>query len=122
MSSIRYTKTHEYLRQENGSWYLGITEFAQNSLGDITYVELPETGASFKAGQSLCTVESVKAVSDVYAPCDLTVTGTNTRLEDKPELVNQSAEGEGWLVSVELANPADADALLDAAAYAALEK
>jgi glycine cleavage system H protein len=122
LADIRYTKTHEYLKQENGSWFLGISDFAQSSLGDITYVELPESGASFKAGQSICTVESVKAVSDVYAPVDLTITGVNTRLEDKPELVNQSAEGDGWLVSLAPANPADVDALMDSAAYSALEK
>jgi glycine cleavage system H protein len=116
------TKTHEFIKPQNGSWFLGISDFAQNSLGDITYVELPESGASFKAGQSICTVESVKAVSDVYAPIDLTITGVNTRLEDKPELVNQSAEGEGWLVSFTPANAADIDGLMDSAAYAALEK
>lgn len=122
MADIRYTKTHEYLRRDGAAFYLGITDHAQNQLGDITFVEAPEVGASVAAGKSCCTVESVKAVAEVYAPVPLKITGFNTRLEDSPELVNKDAMGEGWLLSVELDNPADFESLLDQSAYDALEK
>ena len=122
MADIRYTKTHEYLRREGATTYLGITEHAQSQLGDITFVEAPEIGAAIAAGSSCCTVESVKAVAEVYAPLPLKITGFNTRLEDSPELVNKDSQGEGWLLSIELDNPADFDGLLDQAAYDALEK
>jgi glycine cleavage system H protein len=122
VADIRYTKSHEYLRRDGGLTYLGVTEHAQGQLGDITYVEAPEIGAAVAAGKSCCTVESVKAVAEVYAPAGLKITGFNTRLEDSPELVNKDAEGDGWLITVELDNAADFDSLMDPAAYAAMEK
>jgi glycine cleavage system H protein len=122
VATLHYTKTHEYVREDSGSFYLGITDHAQGALGDITFVELPEAGASFKAGQGLCTVESVKAVAEVYAPCDLTVVAGNPALDTAPELVNRDAQGDGWMVQFTPANPGDLAGLMDQAAYDALEK
>lgn len=122
MATFHYTKTHEYIREEGGEYFLGISTHAQAELGDITYVELPDDGAEFKAGESCCTVESVKAVAEVYAPLGFTVAGVNTKLADSPELINKDAEGEGWIIKLIPANAADVDTLIDAAAYAAMEK
>ena len=122
MATFRYTKSHEYIREDNGTYYLGITDHAQGQLGDITFVELPATGAKFSAGQACCTVESVKAVAEVYAPIDLEVTGGNARLEDSPELINKDAAGEGWLITLAPSDPGSLDSLMDQAAYDALEK
>lgn len=122
MATIRFTTTHEYVREENGNYYLGITDHAQGSLGDITFVELPEAGASYKAGQGLCTVESVKAVAEVYAPCDLTVVTGNPALDTAPELVNRAAQGDGWMVQFTPQDASALDGLLDQAAYDALDK
>lgn len=121
MATFYYTKTHEYIKDVDGTFYLGITDHAQDKLGDITFVELPEVGAAFKAGEVCCTVESVKAVAEVYTPVAVTVTGINNQLEDTPELMNKDAQGEGWLISVEL-DRAALSALLDQAAYDAMEK
>jgi glycine cleavage system H protein len=121
VATFRYTKTHEYIKDEDGTYFLGITDHAQSKLGDITFVELPAVGASFGAGEVCCTIESVKAVAEVYAPLALTVTGVNARLEDSPELINKDAHGAGWLISLELA-AADLAGLLDQAAYDTLEK
>ena len=122
MATFHYTKTHEYIREEGGEYFLGISTHAQAELGDITYVELPEEGAEFKGGESCCTVESVKAVAEVYAPFDFKVAGVNSTLENSPELINKDAEGAGWIIKLIPANAADVDALMDAAAYAAMEK
>lgn len=120
MATFRYTKSHEYVKEENGAHYLGITDHAQGQLGDITFVELPPTGAKFSAGQACCTVESVKAVAEVYAPVDLEVTGSNSQLEDRPELINKDAQGEGWLIA--FAPTGDLSGLMDQAAYDAMDK
>lgn len=122
MATFRYTKSHEYIRNDDGTYYLGITDHAQSQLGDITFVELPATGTKFSAGQSCCTVESVKAVAEVYAPVDLEVTGGNARLEDSPELINKDAAGEGWLITFAPTDPGSVDGLMDQAAYDAMEK
>ena len=122
MATFRYTKSHEYVKQDNGTYYLGITDHAQNQLGDITFVELPATGAKFSAGQSCCTVESVKAVAEVYAPVDLEITGGNALLEDSPELINKDAAGEGWLFTFTPQDAESVNGLMDQAAYDALEK
>jgi glycine cleavage system H protein len=122
VATYYFTKTHEYVREDAGSYYLGITNHAQGALGDITYVELPEAGAAFKAGQGLCTVESVKAVAEVYAPVDLTVVGGNQTLDSSPELVNKDAQGQGWMVQFTPADPASLASLMDQAAYDAMEK
>jgi glycine cleavage system H protein len=122
VATIRFTKTHEYVREDGGNYYLGITDHAQGSLGDITFVELPEAGASYKAGQGLCTVESVKAVAEVYAPCDLTVVAGNPALDSAPELVNRDAQGDGWMVQFTPADTAALDGLMDQSGYDAMEK
>jgi glycine cleavage system H protein len=122
VATFHYTKTHEYIKEDGGEYFLGISTHAQKELGDITYVELPETGSSFKAGESCLSVESVKAVAEVYAPLGLSVTGVNETLSDAPELINKDAEGAGWIVKIKLDAPAALSTLMDAAAYAKFEK
>ena len=120
-TSLKYTKDHEWISVENGVGKVGITDFAQVQLGDVVYVELPEVGASLTAGQSFGTIESVKAVSELFAPVSGEVVEVNAALKDKPELVN-SAPHETWMVAIKLANPSEAGELLDATAYDALVK
>lgn len=116
---LRYAKSHEWLKLESdGTATVGITDYAQSSLGDITYVQLPKVGATFKAGEVFGVVESVKAASDLYAPVALTITGVNEALNSAPETLNTAPYEAGWMLKVKVANPADAGALLDAAGYA----
>lgn len=122
MATFYYTETHEYIREEDGSYYLGISEHAQNELGDITYVELPAVDTEFAKGDACCTVESVKAVAEIYASLAMKVVAVNERLEDEPELVNQDATGEGWLLKVELSDTSELSSLMDQAQYDAMEK
>lgn len=122
MADIRFTKSHEYIRQEDGKYFLGISDHAQGELGDITFVELPEAGSQVAAGEVLCTVESVKAVAEVYAPVALKVVAVNDALEDAPEVINEDAQGKGWMVQLEPDNPADLDEMMDAESYAEMEK
>lgn len=122
MATYRYSKSHEYIREEGGAYYLGISTHAQAELGDITYVEAPAAGAEFAKGDVCCTVESVKAVAEVYAPVGIKVVAPNAALEDAPELVNQDAQGEGWIIQVELLNPAELGEMMDQAAYDTFEK
>ena len=118
-SDLRYAKSHEWLKSEaDGTVTVGITDYAQNSLGDITFVQLPKVGTVLKAGETLGVIESVKAASDVYAPVGGTVVAVNGALDHAPETVNGSPYEAGWLMKVKPANPADAGQLLDAAAYA----
>ena len=118
---LRYAKTHEWVRLESdGTATIGITDYAQASLGDITYVQAPKVGASLKAGEVLGAVESVKAASDLYAPVSGEVVAVNGALDSAPETVNREPFGAGWIARIRLASPADAAALLDAAAYAVL--
>ena len=116
---LRYSKEHEWVRTEGDIATIGITHFAQDQLGDVVFVELPEKGASVRQHASLGVVESVKAASDVYAPVSGEVIERNVKVIESPELVNSSPYGEGWLVKVRLSDRAEAGALLDAAAYAA---
>jgi len=117
-ADLRYAKSHEWLRLESdGTATVGITDYAQNSLGDITYVQLPKVGAKFDAGQTFGAVESVKAASDLYAPAGGEVLAVNHKLDSAPETVNQSPYADGWMLKLRLTNPADATALLDAASY-----
>ena len=117
-ADLRYAKSHEWLKvASDGTATVGISDYAQNSLGDITYVQMPKVGAVLKAGETFGVVESVKAASDLYAPAAGTVLATNPALESAPETVNKSPYGEGWMMKLKLANPADAASLLDAAAY-----
>ncbi len=113
---LKYTKTHEWIRIEGDTATIGITEYAQSELGDIVYVDLPEPGRAVHAGQTFGSIESVKTVSDLYAPADGEIVEVNEALQGQPELVNTDPYGRGWLVKISLASePAD---LLEAAAYA----
>ena len=116
-SHLRYTKEHEWVAVEGGTATIGITDFAQQELGDIVFVELPEVGKQVEAGDTLGTIESVKAVSEVYAPVGGTVVEVNASLGDKPEQVNQSPHDGGWICRIRLSSPQDVDRLLDASAY-----
>jgi glycine cleavage system H protein len=116
-SDRRYTKEHEWVKIDGATAVIGITDHAQSSLGDIVYVELPKPGSTVSQGTPMGVVESVKAVSDIYAPVSGTVTEVNGTVEDDPAKVNADAFGEGWLVKVTLAKPDEAKSLLDAAAY-----
>ncbi len=123
-SDLRYSKDHEWLRlnADGKTGKVGITDFAQQELGDIVYVELPTTGDDFERGDEFGTVEAVKTVSELYMPVSGTVTAVNEALEDAPELVNDDPYGEGWMIEIELANPDEANDLMDAEAYAAMVK
>lgn len=117
---LRYTKEHEWVRVEGTAATIGITSFAADELGDIVFVELPEVGAVLKQFAGFGVVESVKAVSDLYAPVSGTITAVNERLREEPELLNSDAFGNGWIATVELVDPDELDALLDADAYGAV--
>ena len=119
-SDLRYAKSHEWVRIEaDGTARVGITDYAQSSLGDITYVQMPKVGATFTAGQAFGVVESVKAASDLYAPVGFTVVEVNTALDASPETLNRSPYDEGWMLKVKVGNPAEVEGLLDASGYGA---
>jgi glycine cleavage system H protein len=120
MTDVRYTSEHEWVRLEENEAIVGVTDHAQDALGDIVFVELPEPGRRVAAGESCAVVESVKAASDVFAPLAGVIAAVNTALADDPALVNSAAEGEGWLFRIELDDTDDFGELLDAEAYAAL--
>jgi glycine cleavage system H protein len=120
-SDRKYAKSHEWLKLESdGTATAGISDYAQNSLGDITFVQLPKVGATFKAGESFGVVESVKAASDLYAPVTGTVLAVNAALEGAPETVNHAPFDNGWMIKLKIANPAELGALLSADDYAKL--
>jgi glycine cleavage system H protein len=120
-SGLRYAKSHEWLKPEgDGTATVGISDYAQSSLGDITYVQLPKVGAVLRAGASFGVVESVKAASDVYAPAGGTVVAVNTALDGAPETLNRDPYGAGWILKLRLSDAGEAEGLLDAAAYAKL--
>ena len=118
---LKYTKDHEWIDITGDTGKIGITDYAQLQLGDIVYVELPEVGAKLKQGQSFGTIESVKAVSELYAPVTGEVVEVNAGLKDKPETVNKEPHA-SWMIVVKLTNPSEAAALLDAAQYQDLVK
>jgi glycine cleavage system H protein len=119
-SDLRYAKSHEWVKlSSDGTALIGITDYAQNSLGDITYVQLPKAGAVLKAGESFGVVESVKAASDIYVPVSGTLLEVNAVLNSAPETVNKDPYIGGWMLKIKVANPVDVSALLDAAAYQA---
>jgi glycine cleavage system H protein len=118
-SDYRYTKEHEWVHVEGDTGTIGITSYAQHELGDVVFVELPNIGAALTASASFGTIESVKAVSDIYAPVSGQVTQINTTLTDAPEKINQDPHGEGWLIKAKLTNSAELSKLMDAAAYEA---
>lgn len=119
---LRYTDDHEWLRVEGDAGVVGITGYAADQLGDVVFVELPAVGARFERGRTFGVVESVKAVSDLFAPVAGEVLEVNPALADQPELVNAEPYGAGWLVRLRLSDPAQADALKDAAAYREMTK
>jgi glycine cleavage system H protein len=116
-SDLRYTKDHEWVRAEGDRWRVGITSFAVEQLGDITLVELPRLGAAVKRGEAFGSVESVKSVSDLYAPVSGTIAAVNEALKDAPELVNGEPYGGGWMVEIEPSDRAELEQLLAADAY-----
>jgi glycine cleavage system H protein len=118
-TDLRYTKNHEWIETAGDRARVGITDYAQQQLGDVVYVELPEVGTRLKAGQSFGTIESVKAVSELYAPVSGEVVEVNTVLKDKPELVN-NAPHTTWMIALKLLDPSEQSALLDASQYAEL--
>ncbi|MCB9957897.1 MAG: glycine cleavage system protein GcvH [Rhodospirillaceae bacterium] len=120
MTALRFTEDHEWISVDGTSATVGITDYAQDKLGDIVFVELPEVGRVVEKGEAVCVVESVKAASDVYAVASGTVTEVNTALEGEPALVNNAAETDGWFYKMELSNPEEVAALMDEAAYQAL--
>jgi glycine cleavage system H protein len=120
-STFKYTKDHEWIELSDGRGKIGITDFAQQQLGDVVYVELPEVGTTIKKGQSFGTIESVKAVSELFAPVSGQVVEVNTTLKAKPETVNANPHG-SWLIAVKLTNASEVDGLLDAAGYSDLLK
>jgi glycine cleavage system H protein len=114
---LRYTKDHEWLRLEGDEATVGITEYAADQLGDIVFVELPEVGRELSQSSAFGVVESVKAVSDLYAPVSGEVTARNEALSSRPEIVNSDPLGEGWMIRIRVSDRAQADSLLDSAAY-----
>ena len=120
--TTRFTKDHEYIRIDGATGTVGITPYAQEQLGDIVYVELPQVGQKVKQGDEAAVVESVKAASEIYAPVSGTVTEINQGLFGEPGLINSSPEGEGWIYRIALDDAAELDGLMDAEAYAELTK
>ncbi|HLT16661.1 MAG TPA: glycine cleavage system protein GcvH [Acidimicrobiales bacterium] len=117
---LKYSSDHEWIRVEGDGVRVGITDYAQDALGDVVFVDLPEVGAEVTAGQSICEVESTKSVSDIYAPVTGTITEVNADLADAPERLNEDPYGEGWIFTMTVTDPSQLDGLLDADAYRAL--
>ncbi len=116
---LKYTREHEWVQAGDGTVRVGISDFAQDALGDVVYVEIPEVGTEVKAGEPFGEVESTKSVSAVYAPVGGRVVDRNSTLADAPEKVNQDPYGDGWMIVIEVEDPSALDALMDAAAYRA---
>ena len=116
VEGLYYSESHEWVKVEGNVAIIGITDFAQHAMGDLSYVDMPEVDDELEAGEEFGAVESVKAASDLYSPVSGTIVEINSALEDQPELINQDAY-ENWIIKVELADPAELDSLLDAAAY-----
>jgi len=114
---LRYSREHEWVRRQGDVARVGITDFAQDSLGDVVFVQLPAEGLEVAAGTSVSDIESTKSVSDVYVPVSGVIKAVNHSLDNEPELVNRDPYGEGWMFEVELSDAAEVDGLLDAAAY-----
>ncbi len=118
-SDYRYTKEHEWIKVSGNAGTVGITDYAQHELGDVVFVELPKVGAKIQAGQSFGTVESVKAVSDIYSPASGEVTEVNASLADEPEKINKDPHGAAWLIKIKLSDTQEISKLMDVAAYQA---
>lgn len=119
MTETRYTQDHEYIRLDGETATVGITDYAQQALGDVVFVELPQPGTSFASGSQAAVVESVKAASEVYAPVSGEIVAVNDTLEGEPGAVNEDPQGRGWFFRMKLAERGEFDALMDEAAYAA---
>jgi glycine cleavage system H protein len=117
---LKYSEDHEWVRVEDGKARFGITDYAQDALGDVVFVQVPTAGSVVTKGSSISEVESTKSVSDVYAPLSGTVVETNDELADAPQRINEDPYGEGWVAVIELSDASELDSLLDAAAYRAL--
>ncbi|HEX6330097.1 MAG TPA: glycine cleavage system protein GcvH [Actinomycetota bacterium] len=118
---LRYTKEHEWVRREgDGRVRVGITDYAQDALGDVVYVDVPDVGTAVAVNEPFSEVESTKSVSDVYAPVTGTVVERNPLLDDRPELVNEQPYGDGWIAVIDAPDPSELDTLMDAAAYRAM--
>jgi glycine cleavage system H protein len=117
---LRYSKDHEWIRVEDGKVRIGITDYAQDALGDVVFVDLPEVGATVEAAASISEVESTKSVSDIYAPVSGTITEVNADLGDAPERLNEDPYGEGWICVIEPTDPSQLESLLSAADYRGL--
>lgn len=117
---LRYSADHEWVKVEGEHARVGITDYAQDALGDVVYVQVPAAGATVKAGESFSEIESTKSVSDIYAPVSGTVVDVNADLADTPQRVNDDPYGEGWLCVIEMSDPTEVDTLLDAAGYLTL--
>jgi glycine cleavage system H protein len=122
MTTERFTNDHEWIRVDDGIGTIGITNHAQDRLGDVVFVELPEVGRKAARGEAVAVVESVKAASDIYAPVAGAVTEVNAALIDQPGLVNESAEGKAWFFKLRIADPAELDTLMDRVTYDAFVK
>jgi len=116
-NNLKYTDTHEWVKLNGETAHVGITDHAQSELTDIVFVELPEVGKEVKKGDELCVVESVKSVSEIYAPVSGKISNINKKLEETPETINESPYDEGWLVEIELTNKSEIDKLLDVDSY-----
>jgi len=116
-NNLKYTDTHEWVKLNGVTAHVGITDHAQSELTDIVFVELPEVGKEVKKGDELCIVESVKSVSEIYAPVSGKIANINKKLEETPETINESPYDEGWLVEIELTNKSEIDKLLDVDSY-----
>ena len=114
---LKYTETHEWLKLKGDTVIIGITDHAQTELTDIVFIELPEVGKEIKKGEELCVVESVKSVSEIYAPVSGKIVNVNEKLEDAPETVNEKPYDDGWLVELELKDKSEIDVLIDAESY-----
>jgi glycine cleavage system H protein len=119
-AELRYSSDHEWVRVEGTTATIGITEYAQDALGDVVFVEMPETGVAVAAGESFSEVESTKSVSDIYAPITGSIAEVNGELESQPELLNSDPYGAGWICRIEISDPSELDGLMDAEAYRAL--
>ncbi len=114
---LRYTNQHEWFRDESGTGIVGITDYAQQALGDVVYVEMPEIGTIFSKGDAFGVVESVKAASDIFAPVSGEIIEINQALEEHPEYINQSPYGDGWIIKLKVSEPSDINALMDSQKY-----
>jgi glycine cleavage system H protein len=116
---LRYTQEHEWVRVDGTTARVGITDYAQDALGDVVYVDLPQVGATVAAMASCCEVESTKSVSEIFSPVSGTLSEVNSDLSDTPQMINEDPYGKGWIFAVEMSDPAEVEGLMDAAAYQA---